>query len=136
MTVAESNRYTRQAMKLPSSFNYDLLCRSIHLTRPQAHELMHYWRRRGWVSNIGVGQFQKTMIFGKTGNSRYSHLKPEIFPAIRRSRQDFLNARFLGLAAKHDSVHPFYKPAWADQLEALLVEISQLETRYPDSFSS
>ena len=119
-------------MKLPNSFDYDLLCRRLRksrkrLTRLNAHELTHYWRRRGWISNIGVGQFQKTMIFGKTGNNRYSHLQPQIFPVIRRTRRDFLNARFSDLAAKHDSAHPFYKPFWADRLETLLVQMRDLE---------
>ncbi len=39
----------------------------------------------------------------------------------------FLNAKILDFSAKHDSVHPFYRPPWADQLEDLIVEIGQLD---------
>jgi hypothetical protein len=128
MKVSELHKYTRQAMKLPQCFNYDLLCRRIRLTRPQAHDLMHYWRRRRWVSNVGVGQIQKTMIFGRTGNDRFSHLQPQIFPRARWSRRDLINARLDELIAQHNMrQNKDRRPSLADKIERILEKIGQFE---------
>ena len=124
MTVAESNSYTRQAMKLPNSFNYDLLCRRIRVTRPRAHELMHYWRRRGWISNVGIVQFQKTMIFGRTGTDRFSHLQPQIFPATCISRSDRINAGLTELMKQHAKTrNRIERDFLADRIELLMVSV-------------
>jgi len=113
-----ADKFRIYGQRIPARFGLSTLTKCLCTTKWDVEHLVADWLRRRWVRRIRAGYFRKTRNFGMND---LAHLQPEIFPRVRWSRRDIINARLDELIVQHSQRRNKDRRAfWADQIEDAL----------------